>query len=143
MADGIDGTSCAAVGQRYTCNQGVFVSGITALAKVTGDQNLISTARSVADSTTRTGSFFTGSDGIVHDPGEGGSCTDDGSYFKAGLVRGLSELDAATPDAPYRDFRTRQADSAYARSRNDFDQYSRSWSSSANKGAGCQAAGSP
>ncbi|MBB1159226.1 glycoside hydrolase family 76 protein [Amycolatopsis dendrobii] len=140
MADGVDGASCAAVGQRYTYNQGVLVSGLTALSKVTGDQNLLSTARAVAGSTTRTGSYFTGSDGIVHDPGEGSSCTDDGSYFKAGLVRGLSELDAATPGAPYRDFLTRQADSACARSRDDFDQYSRSWSSSANKGPGCQAA---
>lgn len=140
VVDGVDGASCAAVGQRYTYNQGVFVSGLTALSKVTGDQNLISTARSVADETTRTGSFFTGSDGIVHDPGEGSSCTDDGSYFKAGLVRGLSELDAATADAPYRDFLARQADSAYAHSRNDFDQYSRAWSASGDKGPGCQAA---
>ncbi|WP_211260650.1 glycoside hydrolase family 76 protein [Amycolatopsis jejuensis] len=141
VIDGVDGSSCAAVGKRYTYNQGVLVSALIALSRVNGDQGLITTARSIADATTRTGSYFTGSDGIVGDPGESSSCTDDGSFFKAGLVRGLSELDAAVSGAPYRDFLVRQADSAYARSRNDFDQYSRSWSGGTGKGPGCQAGG--
>jgi predicted alpha-1,6-mannanase (GH76 family) len=141
VRDGLNESDCAPGGTVFTYNQGVLMSGLTALTAVTGDQAPRARARQVADATTRSGSTLTDSGGVLHDPAEGwDTCFNDGAYFKAGLARGLAELNAALADHPYTGYLDRQADTAYARSRNAFDQYSLSWSTwTKPAGPGCQA----
>ncbi len=143
VRDGLDEGNCAPGGTVFSYNQGVLMSGLTELTALTGDPAPRARARQVADATTRPGSALTDSSGILHDPPEGwDDCFRDGAYFKAGLARGLDELDAALPDHPYGAYLARQADSAYSRARNAFDQYSLSWSAwTTPQGPGCQASG--
>lgn len=141
VRDGLDESGCAPGGTVFSYNQGVLMSGLTELSALTGDPAPRNRARQVADATTRSGSTLTDSGGILHDPPEGwDDCFKDGAYFKAGLARGLDELDAALSDHPYTAYLDRQAGSAYTRSRNAFDQYSLSWSAwTKPAGPGCQA----
>ncbi|GAB3439887.1 glycoside hydrolase family 76 protein [Actinophytocola sediminis] len=141
VRDGLDEANCAPGGTVFTYNQGVLMSGLTALSALTGDSAPRDRARQVADATTRSGSPLTDSGGILHDPAEGwDGCANDGAYFKAGLARGLSELNDALTNRPYTGYLDRQADTAYAYSRNAFDQYSLSWSAwTKPAGPGCQA----
>ena len=141
VRDGLDESGCAPGGTVFTYNQGVLMSALTELSALTGNPAPRDRARQVADATTRPGSALTDSGGILHDPAEGwDDCFRDGAYFKAGLLRGLAELNAALPDHPYTAYADRQADIAYARSRNAFDQYSLSWSAwTKPAGPGCQA----
>lgn len=141
VRDGLDESNCSPGGTVFSYNQGVLMSGLTELSALTGDAAPRNRARQVADATTRSGSPLTDSSGILHDPPEGwDDCFKDGAYFKAGLARGLDELDAALSDHPYGGYLSRQADSAFSRSRNAFDQYSLSWSAwTKPQGPGCQA----
>ncbi|WP_162293057.1 glycoside hydrolase family 76 protein [Actinophytocola xinjiangensis] len=141
VRDGLDESGCAPGGTVFTYNQGVLMSGLTALSALTGDPGPRARARQVADATTRPGSPLTDSSGVLHDPAEGwDDCLKDGAYFKAGLARGLAELNAAVSGGPYTAYLDRQADTAYSRSRNAFDQYSLSWSAwTRPAGPGCQA----
>ena len=141
VKDGLDETGCAPGGTVFSYNQGVLMSGLVELSAATGEEAPLTTARAVADATTRTGSALTDADGILHDPAEGwDTCANDGAYFKAGLSRGLAELDTALADHPYGGYLDRQASTAYASARNAFDQYSLSWSAwTQPAGPGCQA----
>lgn len=141
VRDGLSESGCAPGGTVFSYNQGVLMSGLTELSALTGDPAPRNRARQVADATTRPGSALTDSGGILHDPPEGwDDCAKDGAYFKAALARGLAELDAALSGHPYTVYLDRQAASAYARSRNAFDQYSLSWSAwTRPAGPGCQA----
>lgn len=141
VRDGLDESNCSPGGTVFSYNQGVLMSGLTELTALTGDVAPRNRARQVADATTRSGSLLTDSSGILHDPPEGwDDCFKDGAYFKAGLARGLDELDAALSDHPYGAYLSRQASSAFSRARNAFDQYSLSWSAwTKPQGPGCQA----
>jgi predicted alpha-1,6-mannanase (GH76 family) len=141
VRDGLDESNCAPGGTVFSYNQGVLMSGLTELSALTGDGSYRDRARQIADATTRPGSALTDSGGILHDPPEGwDDCFKDGAYFKAGLLRGLSELDAALSGNPYATYMDRQGDTAFSRSRNAFDQYSLSWSAwTKPPGPGCQA----
>ncbi|WP_093782695.1 glycoside hydrolase family 76 protein [Actinacidiphila guanduensis] len=133
--DGLN-DSCANNGQpTWTYNQGVVLAGLTELSKATGDQSLLTTARTLADAST----VNLSSNGVLREPGEGDSCTGDGPSFKGAYVRGLGHLNAQLSDHPYSSVLTTWANSAYAHDRNALDQYGPHWAGGAGSSDyGCQ-----
>ncbi len=122
--DGLD-ADCENNGQTtWTYNQGIILGGLVELYRATGDADLLTEARRIADATTS--STFLNPEGILREPCEPG-CGADAPSFKGIFVRNLSELDRALSGRPYRAYLTRQADSAYANNRNNLDQYGLSW----------------
>ncbi|MBB4686693.1 glycoside hydrolase family 76 protein [Amycolatopsis jiangsuensis] len=125
--DGIDLDTCTNNGgQVYTYNQGVPLAALAELHRATGDDALLTTARTLADASTTSTSL--NSDGILHDPGDSpGGGGNDGPSFKGVYARDLGALNAALSDHPYTEYLQRQADSAYANDRNTADQYGLLW----------------
>jgi predicted alpha-1,6-mannanase (GH76 family) len=122
--DGLN-AECQNNGQTtWTYNQGIILGGLVELYRATGDADLLTEARRIADAATS--STFLNPEGILREPCEPG-CGTDAPSFKGIFVRNLSELDRALPGRPYRAYLTRQAASAYANNRNSLDQYGLSW----------------
>ncbi|SCD36567.1 Glycosyl hydrolase family 76 [Streptomyces sp. SolWspMP-sol7th] len=132
--------SCANNGDTtWTYNQGVVLAGLAELHRATGDAGLLDSARTLADASTSSGYLNPG--GTLHEPYEpdGTGCTSDGDSFKGAYARGLGILDKELPDHPYRAYLDRQADTAYAKDRNSFDQYGPHWAGPlTGTGNGCQ-----
>ncbi|MEV0844649.1 glycoside hydrolase family 76 protein [Streptomyces sp. NPDC049954] len=122
--DGL-GDDCANNGQTaWTYNQGVVLGGLTELARATGDNGYLDTARELADASTTSGDIT--ADGVLREPGEG-ECSGDGASFKGAYVRGLGALNSRLDDHPYTGWLDRNADAAYANDRTDQDIYGSHW----------------
>lgn len=122
--DGLN-TECENNGQTtWTYNQGIVLGALVEFHAATGDDDLLTAARRIADAATE--SDFLNPDRILREPCEPG-CGADGPSFKGVFVRNLGELDRALPGRPYREYLKRQADAAYENDRNLLDQYGLSW----------------
>lgn len=124
--DGLDGTTCENNGQTtWTYNQGIILGAYAELHQATGDPSYLSRARTLADASSR--SDVINPRGVLTEPCEANGCGADGPTFKGVYVRNLGELSAALRGRPYQMYLERQADTAYAKDRNRFDQYGVHW----------------
>ena len=124
--DGLDGTTCENNGQTtWTYNQGIILGALAELHAATGDGSYLTRARVLADASSRSGDI--NPRGVLTEPCEQNGCGADGPTFKGVYVRNLGELNAALKGRPYQRYLERQADTAYAKGRNRFDQYGVHW----------------
>ncbi len=124
VIDRIDLSTCRAASGPLTYNSGVLMNALVQLNKATGDANALTVARRIGDASTVHGALNV--NGILHEPGEGDSCTGDQPSWKGEYIRGLGVLNAATGGA-YNAYLKRQADSAYGKDRNTLDEYGIHW----------------
>ncbi len=124
VIDRIDLSTCRGASGPLTYNSGVLMNALVQLNKATGDANALTVARRIGDASTVHGALNVG--GILHEPGEGDSCTGDQPSWKGEYIRGLGVLNAATGGA-YNAYLKRQADSAYGKNRNALDEYGIHW----------------
>jgi predicted alpha-1,6-mannanase (GH76 family) len=120
--DGLTPSTCVNNGQTpWSYNQGVPLAALVELHRATGDTNLITTARTMADASTS--STFLNPGGILFDNGAGG----DVPSFKGVYVRGLAALNRTVPDRPYTSYLHHQAETAYTWDRSTADSYDQPW----------------
>jgi predicted alpha-1,6-mannanase (GH76 family) len=114
------------LGTTWTYNQGVVLGGLAELFKATGDRGYLAQGRRIADAALASDQLSP--NGVLTEPCEAaGTCNTDQAAFKGIFARNLDELDRLLKDHPYRRYLRAQADSAYASSRNELDQYGLSW----------------
>jgi predicted alpha-1,6-mannanase (GH76 family) len=124
--DGIDLATCESNdGTVWSYNQGVLIAGLSELWRATGNAQLRTTAKKIADSATTTPLLNVS--GILTEPCEAGGCGADGPSFKGPFARGLAALDSALGTSRYAAYLTTQANSAYAHDRNPQDDYGLHW----------------
>jgi predicted alpha-1,6-mannanase (GH76 family) len=108
--DGLD-PSCANNGQAtWTYNQGVILSGLVELWRITGDQSCLTRAQRIADAV-----ISHQPDGILREPGEPRLRNRDAYLFKGIFAQGLARLYDADRDArpAYGSFLAANADAAW------------------------------
>ena len=122
--DGLD-ASCANNGRpTWTYNQGVILGGLTDLATLTRDPELLRTARRIADAAVTTVVY---PNGILREPCEPSVCGADGPQFKGVFMRNLSYLNAHSPSPRYVRFIRDNATSIWQNNRNSVNQLGLVW----------------
>ena len=124
VIDRIDLTTCKGASGPLTYNSGVLMNALVQLHKVTGNADLLSTARRIGDASTTAAAL--NKNGVLHEPGEGENCQGDQPSWKGEYARGLGVLNQAVGGS-YNAYLKRQADSAYAHDRNALDAYGIHW----------------
>ncbi len=120
--DGLD-SACRNNGQpTWTYNQGVILSGLTDLYKITNDTSYLEQAQAIADATIK----LLAPNGVLREPCEP-NCGVDGPQFKGIFVRTLCELYRTVNKASYREFILRNADSIWLQCRNQSNQFGLCW----------------
>ncbi|WP_433205170.1 glycoside hydrolase family 76 protein [Dactylosporangium sp. CS-047395] len=123
--DGINLSTCRNNGNvTWTYNQGVLINALVQLNRLTGDAAALATARRIGDALTT--STYLSPGGILREPNESSTCSDDGSSFKGAAVRGLGALNTVAGGV-YNTYLKRNADSAYANDRDTIDAYGSHW----------------
>ncbi len=107
--DGLDSTCHNNRRNTWSYNQGVILGGLSFLSKETGDAKLLERAQTVA---TAAIAKLTDKDGILHESCEP-KCGADGVQFKGIFVRDLAVLNAAAPQARFKEFFQRNAESIW------------------------------
>ncbi|KAM0323447.1 hypothetical protein ACHAQA_008726 [Verticillium albo-atrum] len=121
--DGLDG-ACKNNGQNtWSYNQGVILGGLVELNKANGDATLLSDAAIIAKAAMKE---LSDDQGILHDTCEP-NCGADGEQFKGIFVRNLHYLQKAAPDAAYRTFILNNADSNWAKNRDEANKMGINW----------------
>ncbi|HVT68147.1 MAG TPA: glycoside hydrolase family 76 protein, partial [Trebonia sp.] len=111
-------------GTTWTYNQGVILGGLLTLSELTGEDGYRRRAQQIADAALRT---LTSPDGILTEPSEPAGTDGDQTQFKGIFVRYLGQLQQAGASPAYRDFLLANADSAWARARNEAGQFGVRW----------------
>ncbi|KAI1470645.1 glycoside hydrolase family 76 protein [Daldinia caldariorum] len=106
----------------WTYNQGVILGGLVELSKATGDKSLLTTAQTIASAAITKLS----KDGILFEGCEP-DCGSDGAQFKGIFMRNLHYLQAAAPMEPIKNFLLTNADTIWAKNRNDKNQLGTTW----------------
>lgn len=120
--DGLD-SACRNNGHpTWTYNQGVILSGLVDLYKITNDVSYLGQAQAIADATIK----LLAPNGVLREPCEP-NCGVDGPQFKGIFVRTLCELYRTVNKASYRDFILRNADSIWLQCRNPSNQFGLCW----------------
>jgi predicted alpha-1,6-mannanase (GH76 family) len=122
-----DGITAACVnngGQTWTCNQGVILGGLAALAQITGDRAYVRQGEVIADATL---SRLTSPAGILTEPCEGSGCNSDQTQFKGIFARYLHEFYLCSGKPAYRAFLLANAGSVWDNNRNRADQFGLHW----------------
>ncbi|KAI5917770.1 putative glycosyl hydrolase [Camillea tinctor] len=134
--DGLsENSSCTNNGMpTWTYNQGVILRGLAQLHKATRDQetprqDLLPTARAIADATISRSGGLVWWDGTLTEPcATAADCEPNGTAFKGIFMRGLAALNDVLDDHPYDDFIANNARLAYANARNGSSSfYGFSW----------------
>ncbi|SFE06151.1 Glycosyl hydrolase family 76 [Actinacidiphila alni] len=123
----------------WTYNQGVILGGLAELHRATGDDSLLTAARTLADASTS--SSYLNPGGTLHEPYEpdGTGCVSNGDSFKGEYIRGLGILNKELSDHPYSDYLDGQAATLKAKDRNTLAQYGPHWAGDyTGTGNGCQ-----
>lgn len=108
--------------QTWTYNQGVILGGLVELSKATGDKSLLTTAQTIASAAITKLS----KDGILFEGCEP-NCGSDGAQFKGVFMRNLHYLQEAAPMEPIKNFLLTNADTIWAKNRNDKNQLGTTW----------------
>ena len=107
--DGLDSACHNNHRNTWSYNQGVVLGGLSVLSKETGDTKLLGRAQTIA---TAAIGRLTDKDGILHDSCEP-RCGADGVQFKGIFARNLGVLNAADPQARFREFLQKNAASIW------------------------------
>ncbi len=107
----------------WTYNQGVILSGLADLTKITGQSSYQSQAESIANATINT---LVNSNGILKESCDP-SCSGDGFQFKGVFMRNLAYLYSIDSNQNYANFFSRNADSIWANNRNGSNQLGSTW----------------
>ena len=107
--DGLDSACHNNHRNTWSYNQGVVLGGLSVLSKETGDPKLLEIAQGIA---TAAIAKLTDKEGILHDSCEP-NCGADGVQFKGIFARDLAVLNAAAPQARFREFLKRNAESIW------------------------------
>ncbi len=122
--DGLD-ASCKNNGRTtWSYNQGVLLTGLAGLNKLTHDAIALQTANNIARAAS---TQLTDSNGVLHDPCEP-NCGADGVQFKGILMRNLATLAAASPSRQVESMIHANADSIWEHARTDANHFSVNWS---------------
>ncbi|KAI0171785.1 glycoside hydrolase family 76 protein [Hypoxylon sp. FL1284] len=108
--------------QTWTYNQGVILGGLVELSTATGDKSLLTQAQTIASAAI---SHLT-KDGILFEGCEP-DCGSDGSQFKGVFMRNLHYLQKAAPMDPVKNFLLTNADTIWAKNRNDQNELGGTW----------------
>lgn len=120
--DGLD-NRCRNNGKTtWTYNQGVVIGGLVDMYKSTKDRSYLKQADAIAKATIK----HLSRNGILSEPCEP-NCGEDGPQFKGIFMRNLAYLQETAPDPQYKAFIIKNADTVWAKSRNDRDQFGLSW----------------
>lgn len=110
----------------WTYNQGTIIGALTELYRATGDEDYLQTAKKIADAVISNSSLSQG--GVLTESCEApGNCDDNMVAYKGVFAKGLAELDALLPEASYRDYLDKNAESAWTLARNSSDFYGTTW----------------
>jgi predicted alpha-1,6-mannanase (GH76 family) len=122
----------------WSYNQGVVLGGLAELAKATGDASYLQQAVAIARAAI---ALLSDSDGIIGEVDKcEPNCGADGPQFKGVFVRNLGYLQQAAPQEAFRTAIRKNADSIWARDRNDKNQLGIKWTGPPDLGDGPTAA---
>ncbi len=122
--DGLDASCGNNHGRLWTYNQGVLLTGLVELHRLTGDPEAIAVAERIV---TAVGTELTDTQGILHDPCEP-QCGADGVQFKGILMRNLPVMQSTSAAPVVRRLIEDNATSVWAHARTSKDQFSVVWS---------------
>ncbi|WP_162601339.1 glycoside hydrolase family 76 protein [Occallatibacter savannae] len=123
---GADG-KCANNGKTtWSYNQGVVLGGLAELYGQTRSAKLLDEANAIAAATLMN-PVLIDKNGILHEPCEP-DCGADGTQFKGIFMRNLAALDQAAPNASYRDFILKNAESVWSAMKPPAYEIGTSWS---------------
>lgn len=120
--------------QTWSYNQGVVLGGLVELSKATWDTSYLNEATAIAKAAL---ALLSDSDGIIREVDKcEPNCGNDGSQFKGIFVRNLHYLHQAAPNEAFRTAIRKNADSIWARDRNDKNQLGIKWTGPPDLGDG-------
>ena len=120
----------------WSYNQGLGIGAAMELYRATGDLELLSSARRLADAALESDALVTG--GVLTESCDplGRTCDDNQKQFKGIFMRYLMDLADTTGEARYQQFVDRQAETLWANDRDSSERLGLRW-------AGASSAGSP
>jgi predicted alpha-1,6-mannanase (GH76 family) len=123
--DGLDANCKNNHALEFTYNQGVILAGLTDLSSAEHDPQLIDRANHIASAAL---SYQTNRDGVLQDPCEPRCRTSgDAKQFKGIFVRGLADLQQASPNERYAKFLRANAGSVWNHARTPENNFSMIW----------------
>jgi predicted alpha-1,6-mannanase (GH76 family) len=139
--DGLDRSCVNNGGITWTYNQGVILSGLVELWRMTGEDAHLRRAEQIAGATVAT---LVWPDGVLKEPCEPDHCNADQQIFKGVFAQGLARLCAVSADATrYGDFLRANADTLWHFGRDWRNGFGLSWRGPADQvTAATQASGS-
>ncbi|KAI5868452.1 glycoside hydrolase family 76 protein [Durotheca rogersii] len=108
--------------QTWTYNQGVILGALVELSTATGDRSLLDVAKTIASAAITRLSR----DGILYEGCEP-NCGSDGAQFKGIFMRNLHYLQKAAPMDAVKNFILTNADTIWAKNRNERNQLGVTW----------------
>jgi predicted alpha-1,6-mannanase (GH76 family) len=121
--DGLDGACRNNHKTTWTYNQGVILTGLSGLSRLTHDTSSMRLANRIAHAVH---TQLEDARGILHDPCEP-ECGEDGIQFKGILVRNLAVLDRAAPSAEIAEMLKQNAASIWENARTEKGMFSVNW----------------
>ncbi|PUB31630.1 putative alpha-1,6-mannanase (GH76 family) [Promicromonospora sp. AC04] len=125
--DGLTST-CANNGSTvWSYNQGLAIGGFTELWRATGDESLLTHARTLADAAISSPTLTR--DGVLTESCDIGSasCDDNQKQFKGIFMRNFASLAQATGSSTYRSYIQKQADTLWAQDRSSLNALGQRW----------------
>jgi len=121
--DGLDDACKNNQKTTWTYNQGVILTGLSGLSRLTGDAAPLELAQRIAHAVSLQ---IVDAQGILHDPCEP-NCGEDGIQFKGILVRNLATLEKAAASPEVAGLLKKNAESVWANARTEKGMFSVNW----------------
>ena len=121
--DGLDSECHNNQKTTWTYNQGVILTGLSGISKLTNDAAALSLANQIAHAVH---AHLEDAQGVVHDPCEP-NCGEDGIQFKGILVRNLATLQKASPSPEIAALLKTNAASVWTNARTETGHFSVNW----------------